>query len=1146
MKTAFSIYFILLFLSNCFSQTNEENETIFWKAVQNKNYDLIIEKGSLIINFLDESKNIIDNSNVQIRILTAIGFYNKGNYTKALEINLNTYKLIENNKSLKNNFEIALLNNIATNYSKEGDYNLSLEYNNIVLEKNRKISGKTSSEYAISLNNIALNYLNLGEYKKALEFNKAALKIREKKLGQDHPDYAISLNNIADIYCHLGEFKKALEYNLLSLDILEKTLGRNHPNYMISLNNLALNYADLGDYKKALELCKLVVEKREKTLGNNHPDYAISIDNVASIYLMLGDYKSALEFNQIALEIREKNFGQDHPDYALSLNNISCTYVYLGDFNKALEYNLKDLELREKLYGKVNLSYAKCLNNISINYAELGNFNEALEYGILSQKIKGEIIGTEHLDYAISEGNLATIYSDFGDYQSAINLNIDAIEIFRNSDNISNQHYATCLNNLASNYRNIGELNKSLEYNLISLNIRESTLGKKHPEYANSLTNVALVYADLGEYSKALKYNLLANSIIEKKIGKENSIYANNLNNIADIYSKIGDFRTSLEFNLSTLEITDKIFTDYHPDYLNSLKNCAFNYSKLGQLVKTFDLLNLALISSIGSYELNEFGISLNLNLIYKRELELTFHLYSSIAAINNKVNYNLYNYWINFNGKIDYKNNQIKELIYSGDNQLLEMFNELKATKRLFLSKQEINNNHELNEIKRLENHIFELEAELSKRSKEFTELSRDFTVKDITNNLNKEEIFIDISPFPFYDFTNNRWSDSIYYHVFISHSSDTLFEYVLIQNGDHLEKNILADCKYLNSNKSTEPNLQNEVFYNSLWKPIADKIGDTKTIYVSLGGVYNNINLNTLYNPETGKYLIEEKDIHIVNSARDFVLSKEREKKQYTSTTSALYGFPDFNGNATQTVDSIDFLASTRDLDQMWIDSLSRGGMKASSLPATKVEVEQIAGTFQKNGWKVTTYTGENASETNIKKEASPRVLHVATHGYFFEDIPLDTIDNLFLGMDRNRVVQDPMLRSGLLFTGANKTLQGEESRGENGLLSAAEASLLDLRETELVVLSACETGKGEVKNSEGVYGLRKAFADAGAKNIIMSLWKVDDKITQEFMTRFYEIWLNEKTTIREAFNRTQLEIKAKYPLPYYWGAFILVGEC
>ena len=145
----------------------------------------------------------------------------------------------------------------------------------------------------------------------------------------------------------------------------------------------------------------------------------------------------------------------------------------------------------------------------------------------------------------------------------------------------------------------------------------------------------------------------------------------------------------------------------------------------------------------------------------------------------------------------------------------------------------------------------------------------------------------------------------------------------------------------------------------------------------------------------------------------------------------------------------------------------------------------------------------------------------------------------------MDRNQVIQDPMLRSGLIFAGANRTLRGEKSTGENGLLSAAEASLLDLRETELVILSACETGRGEETNSEGVYGLRKAFLDAGAQNIIMSLWKVDDNVTQEFMSRFYEIWLHDKTTIREAFNRTQLDIKEKYPQPYYWGAFLLIEK-
>jgi CHAT domain-containing protein len=359
-------------------------------------------------------------------------------------------------------------------------------------------------------------------------------------------------------------------------------------------------------------------------------------------------------------------------------------------------------------------------------------------------------------------------------------------------------------------------------------------------------------------------------------------------------------------------------------------------------------------------------------------------------------------------------------------------------------------------------------------------------------------------------------------------------------------LEHELLDNYKLEAENPNLNAEHTSEKFYNYFWKPIASKIGEAKVIYISLGGVYNNINLNTIYNPETGKYLLEEYDIRIVNSARDFVLNKESEKREYSTNTACLFGFPNFDGNTSVSADTLGLLASTRDLNSFWLDSLTRGGLKAKPLPATKTEVENISATLISKGWKVASYLADNASETNFKSQQSPRVLHVATHGYFFSDIPMDDKDQTnFLGMDRQQLVQDPMLRSGLFFTGVNNTLKGESTKGENGMLSAAEASLLDLRETELVVLSACETGRGEETNSEGVYGLRKAFADAGAQNIIMSLWKVDDKVTQEFMSRFYEIWLNDKTTIREAFNRTQLEIKSKYPEPYYWGAFILVGE-
>ena len=512
------------------------------------------------------------------------------------------------------------------------------------------------------------------------------------------------------------------------------------------------------------------------------------------------------------------------------------------------------------------------------------------------------------------------------------------------------------------------------------------------------------------------------------------------------------------------------------------------------------------------------------------------------IERLDNSNNY--YTQWLSLNGLLSINLNRL-----DNDIELSPLVkNRLDSIRNI---KQELNRqieniaNSDVKEIYDLKDSLLVMELILKNYYMDNSKISRNYN-SNISFLLNEQAVLVDIVKIPVYDFKNSTWLNSSNYMIFITDSKDTLVDYILIKDGIKMDQNLFDQYRQEATDPDRKTDLTSDKFYNYFWKPIADKIGDAKTVYVSLGGVYNNINLNTIYNPTTGKYLLEEKDIRIVNSAREFILNKERETKTYTNNTASLFGFPNFDGNTTVSVDSSDLFASTRDLNSFWLDSLTRGGLKAKPLPATKTEVENISATLKSKGWQVTNYLADNASETNLKTQQSPRVLHVATHGYFFPDIPMEDKDQTrFLGMDRQQVAQDPMLRSGLLLTGANRTLKGEVSTGENGLLSAAEASLLDLRETELVVLSACETGKGEVKNSEGVYGLRKAFSDAGAQNIIMSLWKVDDKVTQEFMTRFYQLWLNDNTAIREAFHKTQLEIKAKYPQPYYWGAFILVGE-
>ena len=407
--------------------------------------------------------------------------------------------------------------------------------------------------------------------------------------------------------------------------------------------------------------------------------------------------------------------------------------------------------------------------------------------------------------------------------------------------------------------------------------------------------------------------------------------------------------------------------------------------------------------------------------------------------------------------------------------------------------------------------------------------------------------EVFLDLILSPYQDTNNWQWTDKRRYLLYLSSPNWVAPKHIIFENSEGLMEFSYDYANRIHGNSTLRKMIDTSGrYYDQFWRPIAKELKGIDKLYISLSGVYNNINLATLYNKETGKYLFEELDIEIVNSTRSFIESKNKESEDYTDLTATLIGYPDYDQlPKDEVIESEDYYASSRDLTAQLTDSLSRGG-RVGSLPGTKTEVETIAETLRKQNWTPTVLMESEASEYAVKRLKSPRVVHMATHGYFLEDIEHEYDENRVLGMDRTKVVENPMLRSGLLFSGANWTLSGTEvQEGENGILTAYEASFLNLENTELVVMSACETAKGEQKTGEGVYGLRKAISDAGAEHVMMSLWKVDDKVTQEFMTTFYSYWLEDKMPIREAFKSTRLAIKSKYPQPYYWGVFILVGR-
>lgn len=553
----------------------------------------------------------------------------------------------------------------------------------------------------------------------------------------------------------------------------------------------------------------------------------------------------------------------------------------------------------------------------------------------------------------------------------------------------------------------------------------------------------------------------------------------------------------------------------------------------------------------IADFKKNQMFLTENMSNWYRLKLDdiiSKFHylfVYNLFNDIENGQEKLIYKYAfesvMNAENLIGHSLNRMGKLL-NGNPILLKQKKELDSLNNSFLFNADTTIS--MNELRK---EIYDKSIELNYAISEYLEKISWITTADLAESLNNHEVYIDISKYiPKYG-ENSLFKN--YYVVSIMSQDTNNLKVFTIDHGESLNELAYDYANRIHGNPRLREMLDTSGrYYEQFWSPIAKELKGIEKVYISLDGLYNNINLATLYNEETGKYLFEELDIEIVKSARSFIESKNKESEDYAELTATLIGFPDYDHKPNvENLEEMkeDYFASSRDITAWITDSLSRGG-SVGSLPGTKTEVKTIAETLRKQNWTPTVLMESEASEYAVKRLKSPRVVHIATHGYFLEDIDEEYDENRVLGMDRTKVKENPMLRSGLLFAGANSTLTGKEvHEEENGILTAYEASFLNLENTELVVMSACETAKGEQKTGEGVYGLRKAISDAGAEHVMMSLWKVDDKVTQEFMTTFYNYWLEDKMSIREAFKSTRLAIKSKYPQPYYWGAFILVGK-
>jgi CHAT domain-containing protein len=354
----------------------------------------------------------------------------------------------------------------------------------------------------------------------------------------------------------------------------------------------------------------------------------------------------------------------------------------------------------------------------------------------------------------------------------------------------------------------------------------------------------------------------------------------------------------------------------------------------------------------------------------------------------------------------------------------------------------------------------------------------------------------------------------DSVVYTIMVTKAGSNQIDYFILPDGNDLE------TKYLRLYRnSILGQINDEVSYNKFWLPIKKHLAGVRRIYLSPDGVYNQINLNTLKNPASLEYVFDEVSIFYVTNTADLL----RERKPAYISTAVLVGRPMYNLKESSNV------AAAEDNDygmrSLLAEELASFREQTfSDLPGTEREISEIELTLNREKVAVTVYKGIEATEDRVKAVKSPHIMHIATHGFFVED-------------SANMV--NPMIRSGVILAGVKNA---NMSSHNDGILTAYEATHLDLDKTELVVLSACETGLGEIRNGEGVYGLQRAIIVAGANNLLMSLWKVDDNATTELMTSLYSE-LRSRGNV-EAFRQAQLNLRKKYPHPFYWGAFIMLG--
>ncbi len=977
-----------------------------------------------------------------------------------------------------------------------------------------------------ALNLLAALYRLTGDYARAAPLLKRALALNEQAKGANDPALASPLNEIGALYYETGDYAQALTHFQRAYELLQKSKGPDDPATATALNNLALVYDAQNDFAQTETLMRRALAIREKALGPDHPDVAVSLSNLGGLYDELGDPGRAEPLFRRALAIREKASGPDHPDVATLLNNLGLLFKHKGDFTQAESYFNRSLAVGEKALGPQHPSLAPTVDNLAQLFFDKGDYTRAETLYKRGLALREQAYGAEHPDVAESLNNLALLYQTRTEYERARPLYERSRAIFERKFGAEHRLVATTLDNIATLDRAENNYDRAEPLMQRALAIRTKLYGADSPDTAVSYNNLGSLAFARGDYARAVALHTRALRAYERAYGSQHPALANFLGNLSTDYYGQGDITHAVETQQRAATITER---------------------------------QIALVLSTGSEEQKRLFMQ-----TLVEDTDYTLFLHAAGAPTSAQVLQLALTIVLQRKGRVlDAMSDQIGVLrrrLGPEDRVLLERLSTVNAELATLVLKGpgQASPDEYQARLAKLNAESNDLQAQISARSTEFRAQSQAVTLAAVQQAIPAGAALVEFALYRPYNVKGKNRQERFGAPRYVAYvlRAGSAPAWIELGPAAELDQAIGAWRAALANPQRADAQQLARALDERVMRPVRRLLGDTRQLFLSPDGALNLIPFGALTD-EQNRYLIETYSITYLTSGRDLLrLAAKTQNRQ----GAVVVADPSFDDGSTATTNPTDNTARR---------SFDLASARFSRLPGTAEEGRALGVIMP--GLKL--LTGAQATEAALKQLSSPLVLHVATHGFFLPDQPraagAGETRGLALGgstATQPQPGENPLLRSGLALAGANMR---QNTGGEDGILTALEASGLDLWGTRLVVLSACETGLGAVATGEGVYGLRRALVLAGSESQVMSLWQVSDAATRDLMVAYYKrLQAGEgrtealrqvqlamiKTGLQgatgsaqrgiggDAGARTQTEDRSH---PFYWASFIQSGE-